>query len=282
MVFAFLISLHLFLMAGYVVLIETKKSRLNYGYLLFALFVPFVGELALLAADIGRSPAKDARMKPFKDFEDLQASKNTSVVLPDYDKTITREQLLEAIKHQPENLTKILKTALGSEDNEVVHIAASSIMKIQRQSEKKIKLASEQYSLLPGNMNKLKAYIDAIGEYYAQGLLNGEAAVALLKQQAVLIEQYLTVLPGDKAVGVLSVNNSIRQGDLVLAFQKAEHIRYRDLSDMHLWGLSAQICRMLNDENKWDELMNEAEKMSAHWSAEQKAQWSEICKGLKK
>ena len=157
----------------------------------------------------------------------------------------------------------------------------STIMKIQRECENNIKLASEQYAQLPNNMNKLKTYIVAVGDYYAQGLLDGEAAINLLKQQEILLEKYLTVLPEDKDVGIISVNNSIMQKEFQIAFQKAEFIRYLYLSDIELWKLSLQICLMMNDEKKIKEIIDESDKMSTHWSLEQKTQWNEIRKGLK-
>jgi hypothetical protein len=281
MVFVFLLSLHLFLMACYVILIETNKSRLSYAHILFALFIPFVGELALLAADFGRSPASNEYVKPFKTFEDSLINKNEVCDYLDYDETLSRAQLLDAIQKHPKNLINILKSALDSTDIEVVHIAASTIMKIQRECENNIKFASEQYMQLPNNMNKLKAYIVAVGDYYAQGLLDGEAAIALLKQQEVLLGKYLTVLPEDKDVGVMSVNNSVMQGELQTALQKAEFIKYLYLSDIELWKLSLQICLMMNDEKKVKEIINESDKMSIHWNLEQKTQWNEIRKGLK-
>ena len=281
MVFIFLLSLHLFLMACYVILIETNKSRLSYAHILFALLIPFVGELALLAADFGRSPAGNEYVKPFKTFEDNLINKNEVCDYLDYDETLSRAQLLDAIQKQPKNLINILKSALNSTDIEVVHIAASTIMKIKRECENNIKFASERYMQLPNNMNKLKAYIIAVGDYYAQGLLDGEAAIALLKQQEVLLEKYLTVLPEDKDVGVISVNNSVLQGELQTALQKAEFIRYLYLSDIELWKLSLQICLMMNDEKKVKEIVNESDKMSIHWNLEQKTKWNEFRKGLK-
>ena len=109
MVFVFLLSLHLFLMACYVILIETNKSRLSYAHILFALFIPFVGELALLAADFGRSPASNEYVKPFKTFEDSLINENEACDHLDYDETLSRTQLLDAIQKHPKNLINILK-----------------------------------------------------------------------------------------------------------------------------------------------------------------------------
>lgn len=278
MALVFLLSLHLFLMTGYAVLVETNKSRLNYGYLIFALFIPFVGELCLLAADFGKSPASYEFVKPFKTFSFESEDKKRNITL---DKNVSsRSELLEIIKTQPENLTDILKSSLKSDDTEIVHIAASSIMKLQRDYENKIKFASEQYEQMPNNMELLKKYIVSIGEYHSQGLLTNESALSLLMMQEELLKKYLQVLPEDKEVGILSIKNSILQGDFEQALNKSEFMRYLFLSDISIWNYSIQICLKMKNIEKMNQIINEADKMSVHWTLEQKAQWNNIQKGL--
>lgn len=283
MVLVFLLSLHLFLMLCYVVLIETKKSRLSYGHWLFALFIPFVGEFCLLFADIGRSPASNSFAVPFKSFDDIKqcvSDKNG-----EYEcccETITRQQLLEIIQKRPANFEAILKSALSSKDIEVVHIAASTIMKLQREHENALRLAAEEYGHTPNNMNKLKRYIEVIDEYYSKDLLSGNAAAALLKQQQVLIEAYLKVLPDDRDIGMLCAKNNMLQGNYNGAIDTAEALRYRNITDIDLWELSIQICLKARDEKKLNEILKDSEKMIESWSIEQKKKWKEIKSELEK
>lgn len=280
MVLLFLLSFHLFLMAGYVVLIETKKSRLSYGYLVFALFVPFIGELCLLAADLGKSPASNKPVMPFRKFEETVSGECCEHEIVVDVKRISRTQLLQIIKKNPANITEILREALESEDTEVIHIAASSIMKIQSKFEGKIRLAQEQYEQMSNHMGRLKSYIDIISEYYATGLISGNTALSLLNQQEELIDKYLKVLPEDREVRIISIKNSMYQSDYEVALTKAELFRNSDLSDINAWELTLLICTKLNDKEKISEVLFESERFEKYWSGKDKERWKDIRKGF--
>ena len=50
MILLFLLGLHGLLMLGYAALVLYERSRLTWSHLLFAAFMPFVGEICLIAA----------------------------------------------------------------------------------------------------------------------------------------------------------------------------------------------------------------------------------------
>jgi hypothetical protein len=281
MTLVFLLSLHFLLMFGYMILIETGKSRLGYGHWLFALFLPFAGVLCLLTADFGRSPAANDYVRPFKQFDCAKLSEEgpEEAILPGTQ--ITRQQLLDTIQRRPANLAAILTEALTSEDVEVVHIASSTIMKLQREYEKSLKIAEEAYRQMPDNMKNLKSYIEAMEAYLSADILKGNAVFSLLKEQKILIGEYLKVLPEDKAVGIISVKNSLRQGEPAAALETAERLRYRYLSDIALWELSLESCTSANDTEKRNEILADATKMAECWTNTQKERWNKIQNGLK-
>jgi hypothetical protein len=281
MTLVFLLSLHFLLMFGYMILIETGKSRLGYGHWLFALFLPFAGVLCLLTADFGRSPAANDYVRPFKQFDCAKLSEEgpEEAILPGTQ--ITRKQLLDTIQRRPANLAAILTEALTSEDVEVVHIASSTIMKLQREYEKSLKIAEEAYRQMPDNMKNLKSYIEAMEAYLSADILKGNAVFSLLKEQKILIGEYLKVLPEDKAVGIISVKNSLRQGEPAAALETAERLRYRYLSDIALWELSLESCTSANDTEKRNEILADATKMAEYWTNTQKERWNKIQNGLK-
>ena len=281
MTLVFLLSLHFLLMFGYMILLETGKSRLSYGHWLFALFLPFAGVLCLLAADFGRSPAANDYVRPFKQFDCAKLSEEgpEEAILPGTQ--ITRQQLLDTIQRRPANLAAILTEALTSEDVEVVHIASSTIMKLQREYEKSLKIAEEAYRQMPDNMKNLKSYIEAMEAYLSADILKGNAVFSLLKEQKILIGEYLKVLPEDKAVGIISVKNSLRQGEPAAALETAERLRYRYLSDIALWELSLESCTSANDTEKRNEILADDTKMAECWTNTQKGRWNKIQNGLK-
>ena len=281
MTLVFLLSLHFLLMFGYMILIETGKSRLGYGHWLFALFLPFAGVLCLLTADFGRSPAANDYVRPFKQFNCAKLSEEgpEEAILPGTQ--ITRQQLLDTIQRRPANLAAILTEALTSDDVVVVHIASSTIMKLQREYEKSLKIAEEAYRQMPDNMKNLQSYIEAMEAYLSADILKGNAVFSLLKEQKILIGEYLKVLPEDKAVGIISVKNSLRQGEPAAALETAERLRYRYLSDIALWELSLESCTSANDTEKRNELLADATKMAEYWTNTQKERWNKIQNGLK-
>ena len=281
MTLVFLLSLHFLLMFGYMILLETGKSRLSYGHWLFALFLPFAGVLCLLAADFGRSPAGNDYVRPFKQFDCVKNSIEgpAETILPG--SRITRQRLLDTIQRRPANLVAILTEALTSEDVDVVHIASSTIMKLQREYEKSLKIAEEAYRKMPDDMKKLKSYITAMEAYLAANLLKGNAVYSLLQEQKALIGEYLKALPEDKEVGVLSVKNSLRRGNQVAALETSERLRYRYISDIALWELSLELCISANNAEKHNEILADATKMAECWTNTQKKRWNKIQNGLK-
>lgn len=280
MILVFLLSFHLFLIICYACLLELKISRLSFGYLFFALFFPFVGEVCLIAADLGKSPAENNFVKPFIEFEHSVKTDNLTKLESFDTSNISRTQILEIIREEPSNLVDLLKSALSSDDSEVVHIAAASIMKMQQNYENKIKLASESYYSMPQNMNRLKKYIETLGDYYSQGLLNGEAAVSLLEQQATLLEKYLNVLPEDKEMGMLYIKNSLQQNKYELAIQQAQFVRYSFITDFDIWELSVQVLNRSGNQTELKKLFEEGIKLSNHWSYSDRAKWDSMQKEL--
>jgi len=277
--FIFLLSLHLFMLIVYMILIETKKSRLTYGHILFALFLPFAGELCLLVSELGKAPAGNNFVNPFIDFCDKVEGKTNSIYYEPA-KDLSREQLLSVIEEQPSNLAKILKTCLNSKDIEVAHISAASIMKLQRAYENRIKAASENYRTMPNNMQRLAYYIHVVDEYDRQNLLSGESAIALLEQEEHLLDKYLSFLPKDIEMGILSVNVSLQLQKATDAIRKAELLRYSSINDLRLWKLSIETCTAAGKQEKVKMICEEAHKLYNHWNYEQKRYWSEIEEGL--
>jgi hypothetical protein len=154
-------------------------------------------------------------------------------------------------------------------------------MKLQREYEKSLKIAEEAYRQMPDNMKNLKSYIEAMEAYLSADILKGNAVFSLLKEQKILIGEYLKVLPEDKAVGIISVKNSLRQGEPAAALETAERLRYRYLSDIALWELSLESCTSANDTEKRNEILADATKMAEYWTNTQKERWNKIQNGLK-
>ena len=133
----------------------------------------------------------------------------------------------------------------------------------------------------PDNMKRLQEYIFAINEYYQQGLLNGEASKFLLEQEEELLKKYLLVLPEDKTMGKMMIENLLSQQKYEEAVTSVDFLRYLYLSDVELWMLSIKVYTEAGQNQKLKSIVDEAEKLSVAWSHENKTQWLEFQKGLR-
>ena len=193
MLIVMILSLHVLLVLLYAIAIEKKLSRHSYIHLLFAALVPLVGELCLFASEFGRADTVFPSEKLF--HREISSGRTRYCGEVSFELPVTRETLLDVIETQPDNL---LKCGVESDDIEVAHISAATIMKLQREYEKRISSLRDEYLQLPDNMELLKKYIVVVGEYYASGLLEGEAAAELLLLQESLLISLLRVLPKDE------------------------------------------------------------------------------------
>lgn len=275
-----LLSLHLFFIVCYYICIEIHKSRLNHGYLLFALFFPFVGELCLLVAELGNAPAKHEFVKPFKQFTTEKAASNQVVADLPQENEITRNYLLSMLKKPPQNMSAILKIAMKSADSEIVHIAAASIMNRQREYEQEIGDASEACKRMPNSMSKLKNYIMVIGAYYTEELLSGAAATSLLEQQEILLKKYLERISNDTPMSICLIQNYLQQRKFALAIEKAEELYYSNITDVELCGLLLETYYQANDLDMVYALLKDTEKISIHWSSKDQKYWERKQRGF--
>ena len=209
MLIVMILSLHVLLVLLYAIAIEKKLSRHSYIHLLFAALVPLVGELCLFASEFGRADTVFPSEKLF--HREISSGRTRYCGEVSFELPVTRETLLDVIETQPDNLVAILKCGVESDDIEVAHISAATIMKLQREYEKRISSLRDEYLQLPDNMELLKKYIVVVGEYYASGLLEGEAAAELLLLQESLLIILLRVLPKDEEAEQMLADNRENQ-----------------------------------------------------------------------
>lgn len=169
MIYLMLLSVNILLLLIYAVFIRIRVSRLTPVYLLLGLFVPIIGEMCMLACEFGY-----ISFEKKDDKGALEQRKNAKAAAPMIIEEYTRESVLNAVRQEPSNLVEILKTALKSSDSEVVHIAASTLMKIQNNYEKDLTEAAERYENLPDNKQYLEEYISALDDYVNADILFGE------------------------------------------------------------------------------------------------------------
>jgi len=214
MLFVFVFSIHIFFLAVYALMIDAQISRMDYVHLLFALALPIVGEICLLLAETGRFNVEETYSSPLlsgASSEEITAVSEPVIAGGD---DISREELLEAVRGKADNLPAVLKQALKASDEEVVHIAASNVMRLQRSYENRINQAAKQYQTMPDDMNMLMDYVEDIEAYLATGLPEGQTKMQLLKREEELLLTYLHVFPLDEEKRQMLQNDRNRQADM--------------------------------------------------------------------
>lgn len=204
MIIVFALGIHFLLITTYAYLIMSNHSRLRYIHLLLALFVPFAGELCLLAAEIGiisANPVYTTKLKKGKQHTKVSSNwicpQNWKEIILGDEKT-ARDFLMEAIDSEDALLPEILKAGLFSLSSEISHIAASRLMKMHRTYEDAIVLARDKSKKMPHNMRLLASYIDAVDAYRVSGLLDEVSYSTLKNEELSLLEQYMSIMPDDQ------------------------------------------------------------------------------------
>ncbi len=204
MVVILLLGIHILLITLFALFIQTNKSRLNYTYLTLALCIPFVGELCLLAAEIGAVPAKSKYIKVPDSHHQTPIMKGEWIIPDDYEEIVTGEEnqarnfLMDAIDNADEQqLSMILKKALYSQSSEVSHIAASALMRMNQKHEDAISVAKSNSDCMPNNSQFLVSYIDAVHSYIISQLPDKASLMELVNLEKSLLVKYLDCMPDD-------------------------------------------------------------------------------------
>lgn len=199
-----LLGMHLLLMLICWLCMILGRTRIQMIHLLLAAFLPFIGEILLVAVEIGTTPSKPLYSSPFEKNRVTVSGQANGILPPDWEEILSgdeesaRDFLFKVIDSQPQQMIEVLKTALHSNSSEVSHIAAAALMKLNHQHEDDISHASATAAGIPGNMPALARWIDAIKRYRESGLVEGVSLLALQEQELLLLEQYLKEMPLDQ------------------------------------------------------------------------------------
>lgn len=204
MLVVLMLGIHFLLITIYAYMVMMKHSRLSRYHLLLALALPFIGEVCLLAAEVGKMPASLIYQTGFKkksrtesDIKAWACPENWENILLG-EENAARDFLMNAIDSETDMLPKILKTGLLSQSSEVSHISASRLMKLQRMHEDEIARASEASKKNPNNVSLMAAYIDSIEAYLSSGVLDEASSENYKAEELALLRRYTRIKPDDQ------------------------------------------------------------------------------------
>lgn len=204
MLIMMLLGVHLMLILIYWLRMVMGHTRIQTTHLLLAVFLPFIGEILLAAAEIGAVPSRPLYSSPFERNEEKTSDHANWTLPPDWKDILcgneesARELLFKVIDSHSQQMVEVLKTALHASSSEVSHIAAAALMKLNHQHESAIASASAASENISGNMTALARWIDAVRNYRESGLVEGASQSVLLEQELLLLKRYLKEMPLDQ------------------------------------------------------------------------------------
>jgi hypothetical protein len=274
MVVLLCIGLHLFLLSMYSMAITRGISRHSWEQLLFAAFVPFVGEACLLASEFG-----DAIPRSGTGFRSARCSDvETESLCPFAAQDgggLSREELLSVISSPCSNINEVLVKSLSSSDSEVVHIAASAVMRRQRDYEAKIKELQDACLVVPQSYRIKLDVADALGEYAESGLAADELRRSLLDDQADFILQARAIAPKDAGVESRFAHNCLLRGNREDGILAAESLMQIRPSSSQGWILAYKLNTFYGTEEETERIKESAEVAFPSWSFTEKRLWTE-------
>lgn len=205
MIVVLVLGIHFLLLSVYAGMIQSNRSRLSMTYLLLALFLPFVGELCLVVAEMGKVPAVSKYSNRSYHDTNIPLRPNNFSIPTDWKEIVLGEEknarllLMNVIDNAPEaELAEVLKTALHSKSSEVSHIAAAGLMRLNKKYENAITIARDASIARENNVMMLASYIDAINAYIKSGLPDEHSCYELKETEIKLLSKYLMAMPQDE------------------------------------------------------------------------------------
>ena len=255
-----LLGIHAFLITLYADMMNRGRSRLDRRLLLLAVFLPFVGEVCLIIAEFGFIPDRPRYETPFRECAEL--AEETSWKLPDNWKTVldsneqeARSFVLQIVNHAPEKNIEVLKYALHSKSSEVSHIAAAQMMKLHQSHEDRIGEAEKQYKSMPGNMEMMGIWIDAISTYRVSGLLDHASLTQIQHQEKDLLTYYLSIMPHRREYRAERLRLALDMGELNEAVKHADLLTALPDAGTADWNLAYDAYKRLGDEMRTREFL---------------------------
>ena len=205
MIVVLVLGIHFLLLSVYAGMIQSNRSRLSMTYLLLALFLPFVGELCLVVAEMGKVPAVSKYSNRSYHDTNIPLRPNNFSIPTDWKEIVLGEEknarllLMNVIDNAPEaELAEVLKTALHSKSSEVSHIAAAGLMRLNKKYENAITIARDASIARENNVMMLASYFDAINAYIKSGLPDEHSCYELKETEIKLLSKYLMAMPQDE------------------------------------------------------------------------------------
>jgi hypothetical protein len=275
------IGIHVLLAFIYALFILTGRSRLKYEYLVLILFVPIVGSLVGLIAELhahltgknlksidmlSLNLEEDILWKSLKNINEKGNLVPLEEALIINDNKTRREIILNALFDDPTKYLDILMVARHNDDTETSHYATAVITHTQRNFQLSIQKLSQEIDQNPDNLELLDKFINALDLFIHSGLLE---EISLESQRMILSEalnKKLLLVPNDLDNLILKIGNHIELGDNIIAEKTLNLLKEYWPDEERTWIEALRFCYETNDQDKLKKVIKEIEEKNIKWS----------------
>ena len=275
------IGIHVLLAFIYALFILTGRSRLKYEYLVLILFVPIVGSLVGLIAELhahlsgnnlksidmlSLNLEEDILWKSLKNINEKGNLVPLEEALIINDNKTRREIILNALFDDPTKYLDILMVARHNDDTETSHYATAVITHTQRNFQLSIQKLSQEIDQNPDNLELLDKFINALDLFIHSGLLE---EISLESQRMILSEalnKKLLLVPNDLDNLILKIGNHIELGDYIIAEKTLNLLKEYWPEEERTWIEALRFCYETNDQDKLKKVIKEIEEKNIKWS----------------
>lgn len=237
-----------------------RKKRFKVSVHLFplALFLPFWGWIAVLAAEIltrqGRAGSNQIQLEELR----IRADSYRSIYLEDggeekslvpleeailiNDTSLRRQLMLDILRQDPSRYVELLRQARLGDDVEVTHYASTAMMEIQREYELDLQKNEKYLQDHPHDMRALRSCIDVLKEYIGSGMLEESALFIQRVRYGVLLREWIELVPGEMEAYLEVAKNEIELGNFDEAEKQIENILQNWPDEEQGWVIKLKFC----------------------------------------
>ena len=249
-----------------IVIIYTERNKNNnlmdFGLFLIALLIPIFGLIIVVMYNLNKSENvvyefEEEREKEIDDLDNFLLKNSHSnfeanLILKSYKEA--RKEIVNFSKLSVDENSKLYMKALKSDDTEVTHMAAASLMKVKQKFEKKLVIANNI------QLKELEEYIITLDEYVRNKLVHGVLKNNMIKTVVELAEKIIKFQNDKIEYFIAYINLLLEIENYDLATEYAEQLVYIWPNNENSWLVMFNTLIKAKNKEKLEEKILEYEK----------------------
>lgn len=137
------------------------------------------------------------------------------------DFAIRRKAMIDVLKQDSLEYLGVLQTAVGNEDTETSHYAASAIMEVKRQLMLKLQQFEVRYEKEKDDPFLLRAYADVLKSYMRSGFLDERTEMKYRYTYSAVLERLIELAPESAEAYPDKIDTDLKLGEYISAERSA-------------------------------------------------------------